>query len=127
MGGTASLSLRRPGAEDEAHAVEADTHAVALDAALEAVADHAGEIHAVGYRIVHGGPGRDGPAVLDAPIMEALEVLAALAPLHQPHNLAGVRVADRRFPRALLIQPSTRASPGCRTPTPSRGAMASLG
>jgi acetate kinase len=45
----------------------------------------------VGHRVVHGGvdyaaPVRVGPAVL-----ARLEALRPLAPLHQPHNLAGIR------------------------------------
>ena len=84
-------------------AVDAPNHAAALDAALEALAGRAEGVAAVGHRIVHGGPGRGDPMVLDAPALEALEALAPLAPLHQPHNLAGVRAAARAFPGALQV------------------------
>jgi acetate kinase len=44
---------------------------------------------AAGHRIVHGGD-YAGPRLLDGATMTALEALAPLAPLHQPHNLAAV-------------------------------------
>lgn len=46
---------------------------------------------AVGHRVVHGGRGRGAPAVVDADLMRELEALVPLVPLHQPHNLAGIR------------------------------------
>jgi acetate kinase len=45
---------------------------------------------AVAHRIVHGGERCIHPCRLDAPTMTYLHTLDPLAPLHQPHNLAGV-------------------------------------
>ncbi len=45
---------------------------------------------AVGHRVVHGGREFTGPALIDGRVRDALEALVPLAPLHQPHNLAGV-------------------------------------
>ena len=46
---------------------------------------------AVGHRVVHGGPEYSRPVLVDAPVLDALERLIPLAPLHQPHNLAAIR------------------------------------
>lgn len=46
---------------------------------------------AVGHRIVHGGVKYSGPQRLDAAVVDELEKLVPLAPLHLPHNLAPVR------------------------------------
>jgi acetate kinase len=46
---------------------------------------------AVGHRIVHGGVAFSGPQRLDAALVDQLEKLVPLAPLHLPHNLAPVR------------------------------------
>jgi acetate kinase len=46
---------------------------------------------AVGHRVVHGGPEHSRPVLVDARVLEALERLVPLAPLHQPHNLAAIR------------------------------------
>lgn len=65
---------------------------VAADRLLDWVKDHIGdrELHAVGHRIVHGGPMfHDAVEVDDAVLME-LETLTPLAPLHQPGGLAHI-------------------------------------
>lgn len=46
---------------------------------------------AVGHRVAHGGTEFTQPTLLDAQVMVKLERLIPLVPLHQPHNLAGVR------------------------------------
>lgn len=60
-------------------------------------------IAAIGHRIVHGGARRAAPVLLDDPIVAELRALAPLAPLHQPHNLAGVDAARKAFPAAPQI------------------------
>jgi acetate kinase len=59
--------------------------------------DAGGRIAAVGHRIVHGGTDFVAPVRVDAAVLEALARLEPLAPLHQPHNLAGVRAAMAAF------------------------------
>ena len=61
------------------------------------------EISAVGHRIVHGGVHFDGPVLLDGDCVKTLEELTPFAPLHQPHNLAGVAAAQSAFPNAPQI------------------------
>jgi acetate kinase len=46
---------------------------------------------AVGHRVVHGGPDYDRPVQIDHGVVARLERFVALAPLHQPHNLAPIR------------------------------------
>jgi acetate kinase len=60
-------------------------------------------ISAVGHRIVHGGIDHSEPIVLDESSLADLARLNPLAPLHQPHNLSGVRAAQRAFPDALQV------------------------
>jgi acetate kinase len=45
----------------------------------------------VGHRVVHGGVEYAAPVRVDPAVLAKLEALCALAPLHQPHNLAGIR------------------------------------
>jgi acetate kinase len=45
----------------------------------------------VGHRVVHGGPEYDRPTFIDADVLARLERYIALAPLHQPNNLAPIR------------------------------------
>ncbi|QQS54548.1 MAG: acetate/propionate family kinase [Candidatus Competibacteraceae bacterium] len=49
------------------------------------------DVIAVGHRVVHGGKEFSDPQRLTPEIMARLETFVPLAPLHQPHNLAGIR------------------------------------
>ena len=53
---------------------------------------------AVAHRIVHGGDRYTSSVVVDADVLAHLQQFAPLAPLHQPHNLAGVRALTQAFP-----------------------------
>ena len=55
------------------------------------------EVVAVGHRVVHGGPDFAAPLLIDLHVMAELQDLVPLAPLHQPHNLAGIAAAAKRF------------------------------
>ena len=54
-------------------------------------------IRAIGHRVVHGGRDLSAPVMITGAIMAKLRALVPLAPLHQPHNLAGVDAAARYF------------------------------
>jgi len=58
---------------------------------------------AIGHRVVHGGPHYSEPAVVDAQVLANLERLSPLAPLHQPNNLAPIRIALERQPQILQV------------------------
>jgi acetate kinase len=56
------------------------------------------ELSAVGHRVVHGGSEHVRPVRVDAGVLAALERYVPLAPLHQPHNLAPIRLLLQRRP-----------------------------
>lgn len=58
---------------------------------------------AVGHRVVHGGPVYSAPVVVDDEVLAILERLVPLAPLHQPGNLAPIRVMRQRLPQLLQV------------------------
>lgn len=49
------------------------------------------ELLAAGHRVVHGGTRFSAPVRIDDAVLAELESLVPLAPLHQPHNLRGIR------------------------------------
>jgi acetate kinase len=53
---------------------------------------------AVGHRVVHGGLEFSEPTLVNADTLARLEKFIPLAPLHQPHNLAPIRVVAGRRP-----------------------------
>jgi acetate kinase len=56
------------------------------------------DLCAIGHRVVHGGAHHAKPAIVDEHLLAELERLTPFAPLHQPHNLAGIRAAMAAFP-----------------------------
>lgn len=55
-------------------------------------------ITAAAHRIVHGGTRYAAPVLLTPDVMTYLHTLDPLAPLHQPHNLAGAEMLARHLP-----------------------------
>ena len=55
-------------------------------------------ITVVGHRMVHGGERFSEAIVIDDKILEELEALSPLAPLHNPVNVAGIKAGQRIFP-----------------------------
>jgi acetate kinase len=51
-----------------------------------------------GHRVVHGGVDYAAPVRVDPAVLARLEALCPLAPLHQPHNLAGIRAVAAAQP-----------------------------
>lgn len=82
------------------------SHQDAIDhllAVLERSAGLRGTFRVAGHRIVHGGGRFERPALLDAAAIAVLEAQVPLAPLHQPHNLAGVRALAALQPELAQI------------------------
>ena len=79
----------------EPDAVGPGRHAGALRAAF---VDAGGRAEAVGHRVVHGGPGFEGPARIDARTRAAIAALAPLAPLHARAALEGIDAASTALP-----------------------------
>jgi acetate kinase len=66
------------------------------------VAD-ASDIQAVGHRVVHGGEAFRASAQITPEVMAAIEKTIPLAPLHNPANLMGIRVARELLPAAPQV------------------------
>lgn len=61
------------------------------------------EIGAVGHRIVHGGERFDKSVLIDDYVINAIEELSELAPLHNPPNLAGIRAVKSIIPNVPQV------------------------
>lgn len=60
-------------------------------------------IKAIGHRIVHGGEDFNSPVILTSEVLERLDRLVPLAPLHQPHALSAVRTLAHLYPEPVQI------------------------
>lgn len=75
-------------------------HAQALHRAFKMLAEDGIDLQtcglvAVGHRVVHGGTEFHQPTLLDDTVIGKLEELSALAPLHNPPAVLGIKVARR--------------------------------
>lgn len=56
------------------------------------------ELAGIGHRVVHGGEAFTRPTLIDAAVIDAIRALSPLAPLHNPANLIGIKVARDAAP-----------------------------
>lgn len=52
------------------------------------------EIAAVGHRVLHGGEMFSGSVIINDEVIKAIEDCVELGPLHNPHNLTGIRACQ---------------------------------
>ena len=55
-------------------------------------------VKAIGHRVVHGGEYLQEAVIVTEDVIERIEELARLAPLHNPPNAQGIRIAAEIFP-----------------------------
>lgn len=67
------------------------------------VLDSMQEINAVGHRVVHGGEKFASSTLIDEEVVEQIEEVSDLAPLHNPPNLAGIKVCTELLPETPQV------------------------
>lgn len=100
-----TLKLEVAGAVPSVLPVVAKDHDAALAATLRALTEGPGApladlsaIGAVGHRVVHGGEHFAKSVTVNPTVLAKIEACIELAPLHNPVNLNGIRVAQRLLP-----------------------------
>ena len=83
-------------------------HSVAVQTLIDELLDNKvinslDEIKGVGHRIVHGGEKYASSVIIDDDVIQTVEELSDLAPLHNPANLTGVRTFMEKIPNALQV------------------------
>lgn len=81
------------------------THRQAIAAIFEWIDDAypAAAVSAIGHRVVHGGLRFAAPIIVDTETIAQLREFIPLAPLHQPHNIAGIEGAREAFPNVPQV------------------------
>lgn len=89
------------GGEKRKESLPIPTHREALDAILDRLKTTVLKeipIHAVGHRVVHGGPKYGDSVLVTEEVLRDIETFAMYAPLHNPANAMGIRAAMEAFP-----------------------------
>jgi len=82
------------------HVVPMSSHAGAFDEIMKLLAKDAALIPgAVGHRVVHGGALFSRPAVITRQVIEDLESIQGLAPIHNPPATNLIKACQARYPR----------------------------
>ncbi|SMF69886.1 acetate kinase [Azospirillum oryzae] len=91
---------RRPLAEKSWGAGEASDRTALLSYLLDWIEERleGATLIAAGHRVVHGGVRHAAPVLLTSSVLDELDGLVPLAPLHQPHNLAAIRALAEAHP-----------------------------
>jgi acetate kinase len=76
--------------------------ALLTDANTGVIAD-TNEVELVGHRVVHGGEAFADTIEINDDVLKTIDKLSALAPLHNPSNLIGIRMAKKVFTIAKQI------------------------
>ena len=80
-----------------------ENHKEALSEILNLLEEHKlvqdkTEISAIGHRLVHAGENYHSSVVVTEDVLEKMTECNDLAPLHNPHNITGVRTTQELFP-----------------------------
>jgi acetate kinase len=103
VGGDSTMKFEVAGEAPEKKAAPSRNHeeAVAAIMAWLKSTSTAGEFDVVAHRVVHGGRRFTTAVVIDDSVIDGLEALCELAPLHNPPSLAGIRATKALLERAV--------------------------
>ena len=100
-----NFKLKADGREDYKVDIQMANHKEAIKLVLDAlvssehgVIESLSEISAVGHRVLHGGEKFSGSVIVNEDVIAAIEECCELGPLHNPHNLTGIRACEAMMP-----------------------------
>ena len=110
IGSNDAVLTYRTTAKDSTVTLEIPNHQVGLETIakflldpINGVVQYANEIDAVGHRVVHGGDAYAETTLINDQVKDKIKEFSSLAPLHNPHNIKGIEMADKIFPDAKQI------------------------
>lgn len=71
--------------------------------ALESILKELGRIDVVAHRVVHGGEYFSQAVFIDDAVIQKINLLSSLAPLHNPANLDGILTAKAILPKSIQV------------------------
>jgi acetate kinase len=103
--GDSTITHKSVSDTSENQAVDCPDHEAAIDLIFDVITDSESgvvsdlsEIEVVAHRVVHGGEKYTHSVIIDEDVIGAIDEFAILAPLHNPNNLLGIRMAQKVMP-----------------------------
>ena len=95
----ASITYKLNGDKHKIELPAGATHDKAINAIVELIKEKQldDSLIAVGHRVVHGGEAFTGSVIIDDAVIQGIKNNVALAPLHNPANLLGIKAAQAAF------------------------------
>lgn len=100
-----NMIFKRPDGFSEEREIKVANHVEALKSICDKLVDpkvgvvkSMKEVEAFGHRVVHGGERATRPGLVSESVKEIIRDCFALAPLHNPANLAGIEACELNFP-----------------------------
>ncbi|MFB4163026.1 acetate kinase [Alteribacillus sp. JSM 102045] len=83
-------------------------HSIAVKKLLDALTAHQiidslDEINGIGHRVVHGGEKFSDSVLIDDEVLEGIEEVSELAPLHNPANIVGIKAFKEILPNVPAV------------------------
>jgi acetate kinase len=105
IGGAATLAVTAEGIQEPTREREIRDHQGAVEWIFERLGQQ--PVDAIGHRIVHGGAWFREPVIIDDMVLEKIELVADLAPLHNKGCLAAIKAAravvEEHMPMAAVF------------------------
>ncbi len=104
-GGVYSLKINGSKIVKEA---EMKDHKVAIELLIKELLENKiikslSEIDGIGHRLVHGGDKYAKSVIIDDDVVKTMEELSALAPLHNPANILGIKAFEEVLPNIPMV------------------------
>ncbi len=103
-----SITHKVPGQEDYSFEIDLPSHDKALEAVFSLLTDEThgviksvNEIDAVGHRVAHGGEKYKKSAIVDKEMIEYLESIVPINPLHGPAAIKGMKACLELLPNTM--------------------------
>jgi len=103
IGEKSSVAKHETGGDKHERELAVADHTEALKVVTDAFAEFGPSLAenppaVIGHRVVHGGSAFDAATIVTPSVEKKIDELSALAPLHNPANLSGIRAAAEIFP-----------------------------
>ncbi len=103
-----AVSTIKYNGEKKSKTMEIKDHTAAVETVLQIlvsfdIVDSYDDIDAVGHRVVHGGESFSDSVLITDEVLQTIDDVSDLAPLHNPANLTGIKAFQKALPNKPMV------------------------